>query len=185
MNSKEFAELYLKEELRFISNSERINNHTDLTLYEKALIFKYSEDGYEELNQSLLSNKGNLDTTFGKLLFETLDKLPDYKGIVYRGVKLNKKQIKIYQDSFKNGELVIEHPFLSTSKSRMVAQEYKKNCLFIISSKTGKDIERIAKYGTFNPPNEKEVLFKTNTKFKVLDIVKEKDLIEIILEENE
>ncbi len=50
-------------------------------------------------------------------------------------------------------------------------------------SKTGKNIESVAKYGLDDPPNEKEVIFVPNTEFFVLAIESKINYLEITLEE--
>lgn len=58
------------------------------------------------------------------------------------------------------------------------------NTLFIINSKTGKDIEKIAKFGYKNIYNEYEVLFLPNRKFEVLEVDESSnDLLIITMEE--
>lgn len=174
---------YLVNEIRAIENSPRIDKNTALSIYEKAIIYKYSEDGYEGLNDILRTSNGKTVTEFGKLLADALSKLPNYEGLVYRKVSLTKTELNVYEEGLKNNSTIVETPFLSTSKARAVAMAFTGNCLFRILSKKGKDIETIAKYGVFNPPNEKEVLFKNNTKFKVLQITREDEHSLITMEE--
>lgn len=79
--------------------------------------------------------------------------------------------------------MIIEYAFVSATKSRMVAMQYKgpsrhsPNCLFRIYSKTGKEIEKVAKFG------EQEVLTAPGKNFVVLGIDKELDYSLITMEE--
>jgi hypothetical protein len=53
----------------------------------------------------------------------------------------------------------------------------------MIIGKSGKEIEKFAKYGEHHPQNEKEVLFRPNIRFKVLEITKSDNYTLITLEE--
>ncbi len=176
-----YAQSYLNKELQEVSKSGRNVESSNLSLAEKSIIFKYSNDGYDSVNQNLRATYGKGNTEFGKLLFRCLSKLPNFSGLVYRGVTLTKYELNGYIKAFENNQPVTELTFVSTSKSRSIANEYG-NTLFIIHSKTGKEIERIAKFGFHNPPNEREVLFKPNRKFRVLNVAFD-DKTTIIMEE--
>ena len=60
---------------------------------------------------------------------------------------------------------------------------FNGNVLFRLYSRSGKEIEKIAKFGTSNPQNEKEVLFKPNSRFKMLEITQETNYSLITMEE--
>ncbi len=141
-----YAKKHLSREVLEIEKSKRHKEHHELTVYEKAIIYKYSEDGYEYVNKNLRKSKGIQSVEFGELLDECLKKISTYEGLVYRGVNLTSQELTLYQEAFKNKGKVKEYPFLSTSKSRLVAMEFKGNILFRMYSKTGRDIEKIAKY---------------------------------------
>lgn len=53
----------------------------------------------------------------------------------------------------------------------------------MIFSRTGKSVEEFAKYGTYHPQNEKEILFRPNLRFKVLQVTKQDAKTLITLEE--
>jgi NAD:arginine ADP-ribosyltransferase len=156
----------------------------NLTIYEKTLIYKYSNDGYKDVNQILLRSKGQQFGDFGTLLYTTISKLPDYRGIVYRKVFLTPAQLQRYIDAYTKRIPVKEYPFISTSKFTSVAilwsglASVAPNCLFVIYTKTGKEIELMSKF-----VEEKEVLLKPNTQFNVLNIYREPDYIQISMEE--
>lgn len=168
--AEKYARDYLSKEILDIQRSKRIEKVPELTIYEKAIIYKYSNDGYESLNESLRISNGQNKNDFGKSLNSALAKLSNFEGLVYRGVHLSKTELEKYEKAFRNNKPLIEHTFVSTSKSRLVAMAFRGNVLFRIYSRTGKEIEKIAKFGEHNPPNEQEVLFQVNRIFRVLDI---------------
>ncbi len=170
MTIEEYAKEYLFREIKDIETSYRLNVLTELTVYEKAIIFKYSEDGYEDLNEKLRLSNGNNISDYGIFLDESLSKLSDYEGVVYRGVKLNNVELNKYLFAFSKNEPIIEPFFVSTSISQLSARMFG-NVRFDIFSKKGKRISDIAKF------NEGEVVFKYNTKFIILDISVKKDII--------
>lgn len=79
MTTEEYAKEYLFREIKEIETSNRLNVLTGLSVYEKAVILKYSVDGYEDLNEKLRLSKGENISVFGMLLDECLSKLPDYQ----------------------------------------------------------------------------------------------------------
>lgn len=181
--AEQYARQHLAKEVTEIRKSRRIEEHLELTLYEKAFIYKYSEDGYEGVNEILRKSQGRINTEFGELLIKCLSKLANYKGVVYRSINLSKSELEKYARALVSSHLITEPTFLSTSKSRLIAMAFNGNTLFRIFSKTGKAIEKIAKFGIHNPPDEKEVLFRPNRAFRVLEIKEEVSRITITMEE--
>ena len=159
-------------ELDEVKNSEIANVFSDLSIEERTIIYKYTEDGYAGLNETLRHTTGKEITEFGRFLDKTISKLPDYVGITYRCVDLTDHELQKYFNAKTNNTILVEHSFISASKSKFIAYEYGRNCQFRIISKTGKEIEAFAKYGSHHPQNEKEILFHPNCKFKVLEITK-------------
>jgi SPP1 gp7 family putative phage head morphogenesis protein len=94
---------------------------------------------------------------------EGLDKLPTYKGAVYRGVKSNATLAERIAEQYEPGQTVVESAFTSTSRNPQAA--FTGKVQFAINSKTGRDISRISAMGKL----EQEVLFKPETRFLVLD----------------
>ena len=101
-----------------------------------------------------------------------------YEGTVYRGVKfqyggLRKEREKAYNDLLsyykKNvGKVVTEKTYLSTGRDKgRIERKFTStdfpSLKFTIQSKTGRNISR------YND-EEKEVLFKRGTKFKVISV---------------
>jgi len=175
---EQFVNDRLKSSFDEFQQSSIGTNITELDQYEKTLIYHYTIGGYEDLNENLRDNK---DDEYEVHLNNALEKLPDFKDLVFRGRKLTLKQLQIYKDAEKNNTDIIYKSFLSTSTSSAVANLFG-NTIFIIKSKTGKNIEALSYYG-INSQNEREVLFKSKTKFKVLEIKKVNDYFEITLKE--
>ena len=67
MTAEEYAKTYLENEIRIIENSHRNDISPELTVFEKAIVYKYTEDGYESLNETLRKNKILEVSEFGKL----------------------------------------------------------------------------------------------------------------------
>lgn len=114
-------------------------------MYEKTIIYKYTEDGYENVNQALRNGKST--PPLGIHLINSLKKLPNYKRLCYRAVELGKKELHKYYDAMQKGTTITERSSLSCSKSKSIALAFCQSPLFIILSKRGKDIEKIAKLG--------------------------------------
>lgn len=164
MTAEEYAKEFLPFEVKEIIGTYRLKEYPELSIYEKAIIFKYSDDGYESLNEKLRESKDIPE--LGILLNECLDKLPNYYGYVYRGCELTKSELDLYILKYNNKETISEYSFLSTSKRRSIAYEYcrgKYNVMFEILCKHGKEIESIAKHSI-----EREVLLKNNSTFEVI-----------------
>lgn len=156
---EEYALKNLEGEISEIKVSNRNSELNQLNIYEKAIIYKYSRDGFDELNEILRKSKGEKINEFGNYLNYSLNKLESYEGLVYRGVNLSNSELDRYLNSFKTNSLLREYSFTSTSKSRLIAMSFNGNVLFRMFSKTGKSIEKITKFGLSGYPNEKEVLF--------------------------
>ena len=165
MTTEKYAKEYLFREIKEIEKSHRLNVLTELTVYEKAIIYKYSEDGYLDLNEKLRLSEGKDISIFGLLLDECLSKLADYQDVVYRGVEMSYNELDKYRLAFDDKITITEHFFLSTSESKAKAYEWSKGnykVLFRILSKRGKSIESVTKYKV-----EKEILFRYNSDFIV------------------
>jgi hypothetical protein len=181
---KKYVEKYLATELRAIQISGRVNELPELDDYEKAVIYKYTNDGYESLNEYLRVHNGQNTNQLGIFLETALRKLPDYLGVVFRGVHLSRHEINRYQNAQLTNSQICEISFLSASISFTIANSVPGiNCLFVLNSKKGKAIEKIAKFRLYNPPNEQEVLFLCSTEFRILGMTKEPGYIMITMEE--
>jgi hypothetical protein len=137
MTPEEYVSMYLENELKIIENSDRKNILPELTIYEKAIIYKYSEDGYQDLNEKLRISNGVNIPIFGKLLSECLGKLPNFVGNVYRSTSLTDEEYNRYLTAYLKDGLIIESFFISASRSRLIGNQFG-NFRFEIFSQTGK-----------------------------------------------
>jgi hypothetical protein len=160
MSIEEHAQIHLYKEIEVVQKNDELNKYPELSVAEKAIIYKYSEDSYADLNERLRTDKPI--TEFGTFLNETLEKLPNYEGLVFKGVNLSPSQIEVYTNAYEHDTAVVEKAFVSTSIKKSIAYQFGK-CLFAIDSIKGKDISSFTKHKEF------EVLFKNNSAFEVLD----------------
>lgn len=106
-----------------------------------------------------------------------LDNIPDrHKGMVYRGTRLDKEDLNVYEKAFKEKTSHIEKAFMSTTTDELRA--FNGNTTFKIKAKNGAIIEKLS-----SMEDEKEVLFKTGQQFKVTKFERLEQEYEIHLEE--
>ena len=55
---EEYSKTYLKSEISEIQLSNRNFELNQLSIYEKAIIYKYSKDGFRDINEVLRKSKG-------------------------------------------------------------------------------------------------------------------------------
>ena len=156
---------------------QRKNIQKKLNNVEKSSLNRYiSSDSYK-INEKMYKNVplNDDDSNFIKNLDSALDKIPKYEGIVNRSVFIeNQEQLNRMLNVFNNKEMQGSwSSYLSSSKE---IYDDNDNLRFIIKSKTGRDISM------FNE-NEKEVLFKRNTKFKLIKVYSKDKKIFAELEE--
>jgi hypothetical protein len=157
---------YLKQVLRKPFSASEI-----LDTYEIALIYAYSEDRYEALNERLRKNLGVIDTDFGEEFVRILNKLPNFEGVVFRGTSISSKTLTFYREALINDTLITQYAFTSASKLESKAKEFMRTSrgdhqvLFSIFSKQGKRIEQYSRH-----ENEREILFGANAQFDILNI---------------
>lgn len=133
-----------------------------MTPEELAALNYYSASGYTCVN-SYLRTDDNRDENIDYLisvLNRGLGKLPSYRGIVRRGASLPQS----IRDAHAVGSVVEYDAFTSTS----TASGFGGSDVFIIHSETGRPI-----MGFSGHDGEKEVLFQSGAKFKVLDVREE------------
>lgn len=142
-----------------------------------AAIHHYTQQGgnYRQLNKQL--QKGNLND-FNKasasLISKGLASLPVVKGTVYRGSIMKRKD---YENLY-GGKEITHNIFTSATKDAGIAWKFTNyrelrnsevRVLFEIQSKRGRDISKISEFnGTFANDNQREVLFKNGTRFKIV-----------------
>ena len=136
---------------------------------------------YSTLNDKLRS--GNQAVYAGAILSRTilnnaLDKLPDYDGEVYRGLKFDDLDVlDVFLEDYKAGAVVTYSEFISAGARK----PYPGRVQLVIRSRHGK---RIADYS--GTPGDDEVLFRAGAKFRVLDILPEEErTFRILLEEED
>ena len=165
---KAYVENYLRRELDDFQKKGLGKNLPELNLWEMVLVYKYSLDGYEGLNEALRSGRTH---PMEELLNKLLDKLPDYEGLVFRGEEMSSYRKDFFQEVLANKVSLEEPAFLSTTRSEQIAQMFSRgDTVFRIASFSGKSIEAVAFHGLGSPMNEREVLFKSKTRFRVLAI---------------
>ena len=176
---EKYVQTHLQTELDIIRTSERANVLPELSLEEKAIIYRYTDTGHF-VNEILREKKGEKVPKFAKHLKSVLAKLPSYNFLVYRGEPIS--NLKIYQNALESKQVITAFAFSSCSVRREPALQFGQILLRIIS-KNGKLIEKVSKFGKNLPFNEQEVLFTMVSKFIVLDIKEENNLPIITLEE--
>ena len=120
---------------------------------------------YEKLNEKLRSSdpatraRVNVSRV---VLNNALAKLPDHQGTVYRGLNFPHEQAREdFLARHKVGDVVQYSAFTSAD----VIQPYPGQAKLIIQSRRGK---RITDYS--GDPTDDEVLFRTDSRFRVLDL---------------
>jgi len=83
--------------------------------------------------------------------------LPSFRGVVYRGCDLSPEALAHYIP----GSVVFEHAFISAAANP--ARRFPGNTTFVIACINGRDVSLLA-----DDPEEREVVFFTGTRFKVL-----------------
>lgn len=155
--------------------------YPDVPNTELAAIHHYTRNGgnYRQLNKQM--EKGTL-TNFNRaaqiLIAQGLEKLPVYQGMVYRGMIIKRKEFERVFGGGK-GSVVKQNRFVSSSKDMNVAFDFatkkqekmRRNevQVFIkIVGKSGRDVSRISEFnGNFASENQQEVLFTSNTPFRI------------------
>ena len=165
MELEQYVKQYLPIALNSIIQSERVNELSNLTIYEKAIIFAYTDasiNQHQVLNEQLWASRGKDISDFGLYLDATLAKLVAYKDLVFRGANDSYCDVERYKKANRDKTPVIEYHFLSATKIQVIAQGFG-NILFRIYAKNAKAIEPLSKHA-----REKEVLFPKCTAFKVV-----------------
>lgn len=96
---------------------------------------------------------------------QSLQKLPEYEGTVYRGISLEDKFISRYKAAFETGNIITEPAFISTSlETRFYDGWNSGNTHFIIISNHGRIIRDFSSFAS-----QEEIVFAPNSKFKVTE----------------
>jgi len=130
-----------------------------LTKLEAAAISSYTSDDYKVINPELRkSNPSKAVIAYATMINAALEKLPEFVGVVKRGVKLPGSVLQ----TFYVGNVIEFKSFTSTT-SFMELSSFEYGHRLIIHSKHGRDVEKLS-----NRNEESEVLFKAGTKFRVI-----------------
>ena len=147
----------------------------NLSKPEAVILREYTGHSAQQINAELRSNKPSLKAlSFARILNRALNKLPSYRGKVWRDIDLPEKTLAKYSV----GEVVTEKGFVSSSRDEFERFDSARPHRLLIHSKNGKIIEKISVL-----PLEYEVLFKPGRKFKVLKRTQEKGYLLIELQE--
>lgn len=144
---------------------------------EGALIRYVGPDAYK-LNDKLRNDMAltNDEQKWIKSLDDALDKLPAYEGIVRRSVEFYfEEDLQDYIDFHQVGSVVNYKQYIS-STSGEVYNNNNAQVQFTIKSKSGRNNNLLN-------VNEKEVIFKRNAEFMVLDVREDNGTFKIALEE--
>ena len=160
MTIEEYAIQYLEREIAILARLPEL--HSSLSVYEKAIIYKYTDDGFDAINEVLRESKGAKISELGVYLSDILERIPSFEGYGFRGVDLPQSLIQQYIEACEKETIILEFTFVSGSKSATVARQFG-NVFFEIYSENWKNIEAISKYSI-----EKEVILKPNSTFEVL-----------------
>lgn len=146
----------------FLLRASEIKPPFGLSLLETSSVILYTGVDYSVLNSALRSNHNisNDILIYRNYLNYVIDKLPSFNGWVKRGIK----PFSGWEEVYVLGSIVNEKAFTSTT-ANLELDKFKDTIRMNIFSKNGKDISHL----TMNP-DEKEVLFKAGTKFKVINI---------------
>lgn len=139
-----------------------------LSKKESLAIISYTGSFYKQLNKALRNGDVTPKVSrYEALLNSALNKMPPFKGVTYRTIdKLSKKDLSRYLV----GAIVTESFFVSSSELEKV-NGFSGKVQFIINGKNGRKIADLSLY-----PHEKEVLFKSKSRFIVTSVT-EKGLL--------
>lgn len=147
----------------FVETPAKIKPKASLSEAEEYALNSYISSGAYRVN-GILRSGGKLskeDKEIIENLDKALDKMPDYRGTVYRSVSsFGIENVDAYIKSHKVGDDKIFPSYLSSS-----VETYDSSfpIQYVIKSKNGKDIR------AYNQ-SEKEILFKRNTSFLITKI---------------
>jgi len=156
---------------------EKAKNST-INAQDVGYINKYISSESYIINEGLRNKTGlskeHMDIVNG--LDIALSKISNYEGNLSRSLYFySEEDIDKFLKGYEVGAIKIFNEYLSTTKGE-IYNPYGQVQIFIINSKKGKDI---SKYNS----EEQEVLYPRGAKFKVLEIKKDEDKYNIVMEE--
>ena len=164
MEAKYYVKTHLSDSLQKIVSSQRMDELLELSVYEKAVIFAYTDTQHEALNKMLWESQGTDISDFGLCLEACLEKLESVVGVFYQGARESYCDINRYVKAKENKTIITEYHFLSVTTSQLTARGFG-NILFRIYGKNAKKIDKISKF-----EKEKELVFQRSTQFKVTGV---------------
>ena len=155
------------------------------------IVYHYSSSGYRRINHYLISGE-LIHATEDELkvmidnLKKIINKAPKYEGKVFRGMRFeNKVEFDNFLSKCELGKKLLMKNFVSTSTDKDIASEFfarsesSYSISFIIQSMKGVFLD-----GASANSRDKEVLFNSESKFKISDIKEISDnKFEIVMEE--
>ena len=162
------------ESRKYISLSKKNENHSNVSDFASSLLTNYT--GLTYINTYLRKSKSTRKSEYndGKELLEyllnkALDELNGHNNqIVYRmdSPNISFDILKLWYKK-RIGEVICFPNFLSTSKKRWVERD-KVFKIRTNNSSSGRDLIAVVAEGLAEYENE--VLFKSRTKFKIIDV---------------
>ena len=175
---------YKNLSFREIKEYEKASNSflKTLTRNERKALGKYFVSGYDEINR-FLSGEPKQNTKLEEKIKNMDSAIAKYNLeddiIVYRGTD------RKYYEDLNEGDIIQEKVYYSTSLSQEVAEQFvidRKNpshgILVEIRVPKGSNVLYIGNNGSFE--FEQEMLIGRNTKYKVLEIGRDRIILEII-----
>ncbi|MEO0760110.1 MAG: minor capsid protein [Cyanobacteria bacterium J06648_16] len=153
---------------------DKLRNQGGQVQEDLSMLEFYTGDRFLEVNQQLRSGNPTDDVKQEvQRVNRALDKMPAYEGVVYRGIRPDSiGEIDGILAQFRQGESVVFPGFTSTSASESVGRNYAGlngigGVTVAIRSKgvNGRVVAPISRN-----PAEQEVLFKSNTRFRVVRV---------------
>ena len=175
---------YKNLSFREIKEYEKASNSflKTLTRNERKALGKYFVSGYDEINR-FLSGEPKQNTKLEEKIKNMDSAIAKYNLeddiIVYRGTD------RKYYEDLNEGDIIQEKVYYSTSLSQEVAEQFvidRKNpsegILVEIKVPKGSNVLYIGNNAAFE--SEQEMLIARNTKYKVLEIERDRIILEII-----
>ncbi len=189
------------ENASFRFAKERMNTvrqkYPNLSIDEMAAIHHYSRSqimAYSSINTGIREGKlSEVDSSVVELMRSGIAKLPAYEGLVYRGTILSETALANYVEAFENSVPVNHSFFTSSSQDYDIARVFtklrkmrsgEKKVMFRIESKSGKFLGDLSEFnGKFARQDQKEVIFNTGARFKVVDMQEREEFIIFVMKE--
>lgn len=163
------------------SKMEKYSKDTGIPIDELALINRYTY-GSKWCNQY---GYGIVDSYYGKVedygglcqkyypaCNAALEKMPRFNGTVFSGISFDSmmldKYIKEMKECMANSTPYVNKAFMSSTTDIQNTTIFGDNLMLVIKSKKGVDVKAISHY-----PHEDEIVFRTGSKFKVLNVYEE------------